>query len=252
MCCFSRPVKSVSDTKIFARFGAKGRQFLVYSMKLDAAEPLAMVLPIPVVEGVKETDLRFINLEKYPAFFEDLKSGFPEPIMLTNDYASVTRSATKAAPLKVIRVGSFEASFVPTAKDFSRLDERFRLPPQSFDKLKGYSKFGFAVFKLKAGNQKVHPMAFEFPTSSPRLFFPTVHIHDGEVHDKAGFDHDLYCQPTAEHQLKLYDWAESRGAAAQFMKMELAQGVVLRDEHCYKRTLRGKLGNTDTFVELQS
>lgn len=251
MCCFSRPVKSVSDTKIFARFGAKGRQFLVYSMKLDAAEPLAMVLPIPVAEGAKETDLRFINLEKYPAFFEDMEAGFPVLIPLLNSVQSDYASAPAPA-LKVVQVGSFEASFVPTAKDFSRLDERFRLPPQSFDKLKGYSKFGFAVFKLKAGNQKVHPMAFEYPSSSPRLFFPTVHIHDGKVHDRARFDHDLYCQPTAEHRLKLLDWSESHGAAAQFMKMELAQGVVLHDEHCYKRTLAGRLGNTDTFVELQA
>lgn len=223
---------------------------LVYSMKLDAAEPLAMVLPIPVVEGAKETDLRFINLEKYSAFFEDLNKGFPVPI----PRGSILPSAedTRSVPLAVVQVGSFEASFVPTVKDFSRLDERFRLPTKSFDSLKGYSKFGFAVFKLKAGEQKVHPMAFEFPTASSRLFFPTVHIHDGEVHDKAGFDHDLYCQPTAEHQLKLYGWAESHGAAAQFMKMELAQDLVLRNEHCYKRTLRGHLANTDTFVELQS
>lgn len=252
MCCFSRPVKSVSDTKIFARFGANGRQFLVYSMKLDAAEPLAMVLPIPVAEGAKETDLRFINLEKYPAFFEDMNSGFPVLMTASYDVNSIAPRAASKVPLAVIQVGSFEASFVPTAKDFSRLDERFRLPPQSFEKLKGYSKFGFAVFKLKAGNQKVHPMAFAYPASSKRLFFPTVHIHDGKVHDRATFDHDLYCQPGADHGLKLLDWSESRGAAAQFMKMELAQDVVLRDEHCYKRTLRGKLGNTDTFVELQN
>ena len=200
MCCFSRPVKSVSDTKIFARMGAKRRQFLVYSMKVDAAEPLAMGLPIPVVEGVKETDLRFINLEKYPKFFEDMNSGFPVLMTTSYDVNSIAPRVATKVPLAVIQVGSFEASFVPTANDFSRLDERFRLPPQSFDKLKGYSKFGFAVFKLKAGNQKVHPMAFEYPSSSPRLFFPTVHIHDGKVHDRATFDHDLYCQPGADHR----------------------------------------------------
>jgi hypothetical protein len=31
MCCFSRPVQSVSATNIFARPAAGGRQFLVYS-----------------------------------------------------------------------------------------------------------------------------------------------------------------------------------------------------------------------------
>jgi len=253
MCCFSRPVKSVSDTKIFARMGAKGRQFLVYSMKLDAAEPLAMVLPVPVAPGAKETDLRFINLEKYPEFFRDLNAGFPLPAPSRARQSNKSVPLDAAVPLKVEQVGSFEASFVPTANDFSRLDERFRLPPKSFDKLKGYSKYGFAVFKLKPGNQKIHPMAFEFPAASPtRLFFPTVHIHDGEVHEKAEFDHDLYCQPSDEQRLKLHGWMESQGAAGQFVKIDKAQSVVLREEHCYKRVLRGTLANTDTFVEQQT
>ena len=95
----------------------------------------------------------------------------------------------------MVEVGSFVASFVPTVKDFSRLDEQFRLPDGTWDKLPAYKDYGFAVFKLKKGEQKVHPMAFEFPRADKtRLFFPTVHIHDGKVHDQAGFDHVLYCQ----------------------------------------------------------
>lgn len=251
MCCFSKPVKSVSDTKIFARMAAKGRQFLVYSMKVEAKEPLAMVLPIPVAAGTKESDVHFINLQKYPAFFDDLNSGFP--VLVINSKSLGEDSArTASAPLKVFQVGSFEASLVPTVKNFTRLDARFRLPATAFDALKGYAKYGFAVFKLKAGAQTVHPMAFDFPSASTRLFFPTVHIHDGKVHDRAAFDHDLYCQPTEEHRLKLLDWEESHGAAAQFMKLELAQSVVLKDEHCYKRTMRGRLANKDTFVEQQN
>lgn len=252
MCCFTRPVKSVSDTKIFARMSAKGRQFVVYSMQVSAAEPLAMVLPIPVAEGTKESAVQFLNLSKYPQFFADMETGFPAypPMGAVTASSDVMRAS--AAPLKVQQVGSYEASFVPTVKDFSRLDERFRLPTKSFAKLKGYAKFGFAVFKLKKGLQKVHPMAFEFPSSSPaRLFFPTVHIHDGEVHAKARFDHDLYCQPGADHRLKLLEWRESSGLAGQFMKMNLAKDLVLAGEHCYKRVLRGNLANTDTFVEPQ-
>jgi hypothetical protein len=51
MCCFSRPVESVSATRIFARADEGGRQVLVYSMLFQATEPLAMVLPLPVKEG---------------------------------------------------------------------------------------------------------------------------------------------------------------------------------------------------------
>ena len=35
---------------------------------------------------------------------------------------------------------------------------------------------------------EIHPMAFEFPTRHPdKLFFPTNHVHDGALHDKAVF-----------------------------------------------------------------
>jgi hypothetical protein len=51
MCCFSRPVISVSATNIFARAAEDGRQFLVYSMTLNAKDDLAMVLPLPVKIG---------------------------------------------------------------------------------------------------------------------------------------------------------------------------------------------------------
>src|SRR5262245_18802043 len=196
MCCFSRPVKSVSATRIFARMGESARQFVVYSMNLDSAEPLAMVLPIPVAAGSDEAAVRFINLKNYANYFEDLSSGFPVPTPRGGFGRSVAATA-ESVPLQVFQVGSFEASFVPTVGDFGRLDERFRLPNNAFEKLPGYKTFGFAVFKLKAGEQTVHPMAFEFPTASrTRLFFPTVHIHDGKVHDRAGFDHSLYCQST--------------------------------------------------------
>jgi hypothetical protein len=130
------------------------------------------------------------------------------------------------------------------------LDERFRLPKGAMDKLPGYEKFGFAVFKLKAGEQKVHPMAFEFPTATPRrLFFPTVHIHDGKVHDRATFDHALYCQSAPALRLHTLTWTESTSTAKKFVDAKKAEGIVLADEHCYKRQLKSMLPNKDTFVD---
>src|SRR2546423_1370317 len=61
MCCFSRPVLSVSGTHIFARAGGGGRQFLVYEMTLNGREELAMILPIPVRRGTVERAGRFIT-----------------------------------------------------------------------------------------------------------------------------------------------------------------------------------------------
>jgi hypothetical protein len=222
-------------------------------MSLTASEELAMVLPIPVAVGSGEDAVRFINLQKYEHFFDDLAFGFPPPPAPTLGLASAAAAPAAAEPLKVLQVGSFEASFVPTEKDFSRLDERFRLSPKAFDALPGYAHYGFAVFKLKPGEQQVHPMAFEFPTaSSARLFFPTVHIHDGKVHSTADFDHVLYCQSTETHRLKMSDWTESPRLAGDFMDVKKSAGIVLGDEHCHKHELRGSLPNKDTFVDALS
>ena len=156
---------------------------------------------------------------------------------------------TAAAPLEVVRVGNFEASFVPTMKDFSRLNDRFRISDSAWKKLPGYKDFGFAVFKLKSGEVKVHPMAFSFPRRDTKsVFFPTVHIHDGEVHSKAEFDHTLYCQPGEHEYLTLRDWRESDSNAKKFMKPDKAKGIILADHHCYQKTMRGELPNRDTHV----
>jgi len=250
MCCFSRPVKLVAKTNIFARASSKGRQFLVYSMIVDAGEELAMILPIPVPTDSDDDAVRFINLEEYADFFDEIRSGFPAPKSASLD-RDVNSPGRSKAPLKVEQVGSFEASFVPSIKDFSRLDERFRLPAEVWDKLPMYKEFGFTVFQLmreKRGAQKVHPMAFEFPRARPqRLFFPTVHIHDGAVHPKAHFDHFLYCQPSAGENVMM--WEESAQPVGMYMKKhEACQGLLDADAHCYRKTLIGDLKNEDTLV----
>jgi hypothetical protein len=250
MCCFSGRVEKVADTKIFARASEKGRQFLVYSMKFKADEAVAMILPLPVPEKTKEDAVKFINLEKYEEFFSDLRDGFPIPP--SDEPAPDSRDVPRPAaepPLKVETVGSFEASFVPTVKDFARLDKRFRLPDDVWEKLGGYAKYGFAVFKLKAGDQKVHPMAFEFPRADDtKLFFPTVHIHDGKVHDKASFDHLLYCQIAEGQSLPMFAWEESPSHAVNFMKIDKTAGIVEKDAHVYLRRMYGKLKNEDVLV----
>jgi hypothetical protein len=249
MCCFSGPVKTVSDTNIFARMGEDGRQFLVYSMTVDMAKPLAMVLPLPVKKDSDEQAVRFIDLENYHNFFGDLDSGFPRPVLEDHSAPPAVAVPAAAAPLRVVQVGTFEASFVPTVKDFNRLDARFQLPTELFTKMPEYAHYGFAVFKLKPGEQTVHPMAFDFPTAhEDRLFLPTVHIHDSRVHTRAKFDHVLYCQPGTPTGLKLSEWEESPKHANRFVNIKKPKGVVLPDQHCYKHELRGMLANKDTFV----
>jgi hypothetical protein len=190
MCCFSQEVGLVSDTNIFAR-GNNGSQFLVYQMTYTAVRELAMVLPLPVPPSSREDAVRFINLQAYPKFFEDLQRGFPSRSVFA---AGAVMLSTPA--LKVHDVGKYEASFVPALDDFSRLDPRFQIPRHVWDKLPAYHDFGFAVFKLKPASdpQEVHPMAFEFPCRNDLLYFPTLHIQDGEIHQDAIFDHMLLLQ----------------------------------------------------------
>jgi len=241
MCCFSRRVDKVADTSIFARPSKDNKQFLVYSMLFAAKEDLAMILPLPTPKGSPEDALKFINLEKYPDFFKDMAAGFPAP---PPPRGGGDKGPPKDKPhLVVVEVGAFEASFVPSVKDFSRLDERFRLPADTWDELPAYKDHGFAVFKLK----KVHPMAFEFPrTDKSQLFFPTVHIHDGKVHKTATFDHALYCQGIPAMQLMR--WTESPKLAGNFMKIDESQGLIDKEAHVYRLRLAGRRNNEDILV----
>ena len=251
MCCFSGPVERVADTNIFARAVESGRQILVYSMTIATRNDVAMILPLPVPEGSPEDAVRFISLKEYPDFFKDMKKGFPEPVLrrLEVGSKSLPRPTAKVEPLQVVQVGEFEASFVPTVKDFGRLDERFRLPDQTWEQLPAYRNFGFAVFKLKKTATTVHPMAFEFPRANPRqLFFPTVHIHDGKVHPEATFDHALYCQKREGDKLSLPDWRESNVLAGQFMDVGKTAGIVDGAAHCYLKRVKGKRKNEDLLV----
>lgn len=250
MCCFSQPVRHVSKTNIFARKEIKDRQFIIYSMTLDAAEDLAMILPIPYQANADRQQVRFINLEKYGQLFPDMDSGFPAQLEGSDSFGRPPAGGAKPrARILVETVGSYEASFVPTIADFDRLDERFRLPAGVWEKIPQYEKYGFVVFKLKKGSATVHPMAFSFPTALPQqLFFPTVHIHDGELHALADYDHALYCQCEATQFMNVKRWANSAALSQVFMRPELTGGIVAKDHRIYKTTIRGEDKNMDIIA----
>lgn len=247
MCCFSRPVDLVTDTNIFARASKGGRQFLVYSMKFQAGEDLAMILPVPTPKDSAEDAVKFISLKGYEAFFNDMRKGFPKPPPPRGKGGP--KDGSNSLTLPVVEVGDFVASFVPAIKDFDRLDKQFRLPAGVWDKLPQYKDWGFAVFKLKKpgkGQSKVHPMAFEFPRRDEKvLFFPTVHVHDGTVPEKAGFDHSLFCQPSGDAPQK---WDESEQLAEAFLKVKEAQGIVDGNAHVYRKLMKGRFENKDVLV----
>jgi hypothetical protein len=265
MCCFSvarpaswlgrlfRPKVYVARTNILGRMISPGVQALAYGMDLASERAVAMVLPLPVVPGSGDDAVRFISLEEHPTMFMRLSVLFD---------VWQTRSAPKSGgPLRlatsklvVHKIGSFVASYVPTRADFSRLDPRFRLPDVLFNAIPAYADYGFAVFQLAPDESTIHPMAFSFPTRDPeRLFFPTVHLHDGTFHPAAKFDHSLYyqhprCTTPGEPPHNLFG---TQNDEVSFLTSEEGfEGLVEPGRPLLRRPLRGKLPNADTWISL--
>lgn len=250
MCCFTEYVEKVADTNIFARAVGE-RQTIVYSMAYAAKSALAMVLPIPVLPDSPEAAVRFINLEKCPDFFAELRRGFPRPdASMGVELLSVGDLATATRTLEVHDVGSFEASFVPRPEDFGRLDERFRLPAEIWLELNHYRDWGFAVFKLKETKlAHVHPMAFDFPRRDrKRLFFPTLHVHHRRLEKMAEFDHTLYCQPEPALNWHLREWEDSRAPASDYVHCAEAARLLDLDYPCWRVFVEGVRENRDTWI----
>jgi hypothetical protein len=262
MCIFSGPVYGVTRTHIFGRLSGNGTQFIVYSMSLLSDSDVAMILPLPVGSHDERTALRFINLEDYPEFFEDLSAA-------TKGRPASASTRSIAPTLEVHQVGAYEASFVPTLDAFDRLDARFRLPRAVWDDLPQYADYGFAVFQLRvAGHGRrrattFHPMAFEFVTRHPDvLFFPTVHVHNGSVEPYARFRHDLYLQDARTEPRSRGGRMVSFGGypqlvtvstrpAGQFMSVEDTKGVVDAEQPCFNLALGGEFKNADVFFRVR-
>ncbi|MEM9644516.1 MAG: hypothetical protein AAF989_05950 [Planctomycetota bacterium] len=256
MCCFSQPVISVNNTLIFARLSGESTQFLAYQMNYESREQNAMILPLPVKHPANAETLDFIDLKKYDAFFDDLADGFPfhSPPSIG---CSAAVGPTSHHDLEVFEVGNYIASFVPTLSDFDRLDPKFTLPNEAWARIPGYENFGFAVFQLAAGALKPHTMAFEFQSASDDLFFPTVHIHDGEVHDSEEFDHVL-CMQHAGLDSKVYGYENShvedrstglirsKYAASHFCNLDKSAGLIDGNLLVHRKVMRGNRPNSDT------
>jgi hypothetical protein len=284
MCCFSGTVSLVSDTCIFARLSGRGTQYLVYQMSFQTDTEVAMVLPIPVSSHA-ENAVRFLALDGYPAFFDDLEELFGPPMDAMSWRAAPVSAGL--AMLEVHQVGGYDASFVPTIGDFDRLDPMFRLPEHVWEKLPQYADYGFAVFKLGGRAQEtappsepsriltpweqrlayltakfrpkppqehsaesypvidMHPMAFEFPTALPdKIFFPTLHIHDGMIHSHEEFDHSLYWQGVAGPS----DAERSPSLARSAVDLKRALGVIDGESPVQKLSVVGSHVNEDILV----
>ncbi len=252
MCIFTGPVESVTSTRIFGRLEGSV-QHLIYEMSLDASTEVAMVLPVPVRAGGA---LRFVDFTSYNDFFSDLELCFlPKEYGVYRGMPPLAVAAAASADLIAVEtIGAYEASFVPTRADFSRLDPRFRLDDELFAQLPDYSTFGFAVFQLRAGKHDVHPMAFSFESAEPnRIFFPTSHVHDGTVPPQAEFDHQLVAQGVEQTMF----WRHGPQTPTA-LGMKVAHSPECDDTHGFvdpgarvtRLNLKGHLPNEDNWVQV--
>jgi hypothetical protein len=221
-------------------------------MNYEANQDLAMILPLPTPPASSEDAVRFIDLSGYPEFFKDMNEGFET----FDDFLSKGMSRSVfGRTLKVQEVGNFEASFVPSLQDFDRLDPRFCLPKNTWRSLPQYEDYGFVVFKLKPGKFAAHPMAFEFPTRfESTLFFPTVHVHDGQVELLAKFDHALYLQ--SQDRVANSNWNisafgdEGEFLAKEFVDIPQTEGIVDGEMVIYRQLIKGEHPNIDNLVKV--
>jgi hypothetical protein len=261
VCCFSvasplswigrlfepiAPKIHVSKTNIYARMVSPGVQVLAYGMNVKLRDPVAMILPLPVVRDAGEDAVKFIDLQKHPHMFDALASMFiyAQPLARKGGFSLSLPSLPRR--LVVHDIGSFIASYVPTRADFSRLDPRFRVPEVLFDAVPAYNDYGFAVFQLAPGKVKVHPMAFTFPTRAPeKLFFPTVHVHDGSFKPTAKFDHALYYQ----HPRAMTDQRFNDDSVSWMTPANSYEDIVAIDQRLVQRTLHARLPNEDVWID---
>ena len=257
MCIFTQPVTSVNNTQIFARRSGNGTQFLAYQMSYESQEPNAMILPLPVKKPANDQTLNFIDLKNYDAFFDKLADGFPFHSPSGIGCSMPSSANVTCDSLEVFKVGNYIASFVPTLADFDRLDSKFTLPAEIWANIPRYEDFGFAVFQLAAGSLKPHPMAFEFQTENDEIFFPTIHIHDGEIHEAEEFDHMLYVQhagldsrvhgyQNSDVEDKSTGLIRSKYRASHFCDIHKSMGLIDGDLLLHRKIIRGQLPNKDT------
>jgi hypothetical protein len=254
MCIISDTVKHVAQTKLFTcPYNKNSRQMTVYSNKVHSlSDTNTMILPVP-----NPNSIEFVNLEKYPKFFDDCENSFYRiPSYSYNAYA--TRSlecgiASLSAPLKVHSVGSYDVSIVNHVPEFSRLNPLyFTIGDNLIDMLsKTYgSEFGYLVCKLKEGDHDYHPFAYthDLHTNS-KVFLPTLHYHLHEYSSSskkyADWDHLIYSIGTSLKQDYEYRFSSHK---VKFSKLP-EKVRSMKEQTMTRCTMIGDYPNKDMWLD---
>lgn len=109
-------------------------------------------------------------------------------------------------------------------------------------------------------------MAFKFRSrlakgDDRKVFFPTVHIHDGQVHELEQFDHLLYLQSKEfdsacgrYSSFRLADpatrYVRSRSKVKKFCNVKASKGILDGTSLVHRIRMKGKLSNTDVLAKI--
>ena len=120
-------------------------------MNYESRDDNAMILPVPIRRPATDDSFRFVDLRGYDDFFVDLADGFPYTAPSFNIGCSASFDAASGHALDVFEVGNYIASFVPKLSDFSRLDERFTLPENTWSQIRSTQLMDSLFFNLRPG-----------------------------------------------------------------------------------------------------
>ena len=253
MCIISDIVKHVAQTKLFTcPYDKNARQMTVYSNKVHSlSDTNMMILPVPNPSSVE-----FVNLQKYPTFFDDCEDSFYKiPTLSYNAYAtrSLECGIASLPPLKVHSVGIYDVSIVNHVPEFSRLNPLyFTIGDDLIDMLsRTYgSEFGYLVCKLKEGDQDYHPFAYTHDLhTNGKVFLPTLHYHLHEYSSPskkyADWDHTIYSIGTSLKQDYEYRF---RSHKVKFSKLP-EKVRSMKDYTMTRCTMVGDYPNKDMWLD---
>lgn len=283
MCCFSRPVYSVSNTEIFV-CDAGVRQITVYGnrVQLKDGAPTAMILPVPcsAANAAKEgCGITVHDMSHAGPLFERMFELFPSGSLSRHTDSLDAKSNTQSSPLAVHRSGSYRYTIVPTLADFGRLRrEVFSIDPASplaaLFAAHYASGFAFLVCIIDA-SATFAPIAYEHDKhASGAVFVPTRHYH-GDGADEAtahDWDHQIVslgcvgkeagtaaaassvyfrgmrsASVTGDGGIELAAFLAAGGVALPFMLPPLVHESIL-----HRRTVKGSAPNDDIWLTPES
>eukprot|EP01128_Nolandella_sp_AFSM9_P009118 TRINITY_DN5756_c0_g1_i1.p1 TRINITY_DN5756_c0_g1~~TRINITY_DN5756_c0_g1_i1.p1 ORF type:complete len:285 (-),score=44.64 TRINITY_DN5756_c0_g1_i1:87-941(-) len=282
MCIFNTKVGVVRSTKILVAATAKGRQVTVYEnavsvvggntrkpgqygKKAALEEQVreernnnAMILPCPLTEG---SDIIPLNLSRDSFSFANLDKGFPEKPQLRSNARGSTNSFSFEKKLEVVQIGAYSVSIAKSLVDLSRIDTGvFKVNESILPALRErYSvRFGFVICAFNPANKiEPHPIGYVHdPPESKNLFVPTLHIHDGKVHQKENFDQNIYSVNTDEQSgqspadlEKAYKTKPQKSVKAE-LKSKILNKDITKINNIRRMSVQGKKENVNYILKL--